>query len=674
MTLQPPPGLASFPRPIREIEKLWIPLSDGSRLAARAWLPEDAERDPVPAILEYLPYRKRDGTAWRDALTHPYLAGHGYACVRVDMRGNGESDGLMQDEYLPQEQDDALEVVAWLAAQPWCSGSVGMMGISWGGFNALQVAMRRPPALKAVVTLCSTVDRYADDIHYKGGCLLNENLGWAGTMLAYSSRPPDPLLVGERWRPMWLDRLVHEPVLVHTWLRHQTRDAYWRHGSACEDWGAIEAPTLAVGGWHDAYRNAVPQLVRHLRAPVKGIVGPWLHKYPHFAVPEPRIGFLQEALRWWDRWLKGRENGVEGDPAYRAYLMASERPAGFQASRAGRWVAEPCWPSPNVETRILHLNHYGYGHSPGRETRLSVCSPQTLGLASGEYCPIWLGPELPLDQRADDGGSLCFDGEPLEGSLEILGAPAVELEVAVDRPWAFLAVRLNDLFPDGTSARITYGVLNLCHRESREHPSPLVPGRRYRVRVELDHVGYTVPPGHRLRVAVSTTYWPLLWPSPAPVTATVTTGTSRLELPVRQGDLLPAPAFPPPEAAPELQLEQLRPPSHVRRAEHDVGTGRHRLAIVDDLGETRDPGHGLVTGEVGREVWTIREGDPLSAHGETHWTETLSRDGWGVRTETMSSLTCDAESFHVRARIEAYEGDRLVYERDHATSVPRVMV
>jgi putative CocE/NonD family hydrolase len=674
VTLEPLRTIADFRHPVREIENAWIPLSDGCRLAARLWLPEDAEAAPVPAILEYLPYRKRDGTAWRDALTHPYVAGHGYACVRVDMRGNGDSDGLMLDEYLPQEQDDALEVIAWLAAQPWCTGAVGMMGISWGGFNALQVAMRRPPALKAIVTLCSTVDRYADDIHYKDGCLLGENLGWAATMLAYSSRPPDPLLVGERWRPMWLNRLAHEPVLIDTWLRHQTRDAYWRHGSVCESWGSVEAATLAVGGWNDAYRNAVPQLVRNLRCPVKGITGPWLHKYPHFAVPGPRIGFLQEMLRWWDRWLKGIDTGVERDPAWRVHLMASEPPRAAYEVRAGRWVGEPAWPSPNIEPRILHLNHDGLGPFAGREVSRSVCSPQDTGLAAGEYCAIWLGPELPLDQRGDDAGSLCFDSEPFAEPLELLGAPAVELELSSDRPWALVAVRLNDLFPDGTSARISYGVLNLCHRDGHEDPRPLVPGQGYRVRVELDHAGYILAAGHRLRLAVSTTYWPLLWPSPEPVTLTVMTGRSRLELPVRHGDPLPPPAFARPEAAAEQRRQELRPASHIRRVERDLGTGRTRLAIVDDFGQQRDLAHGLVTGEVGREAWSIREGDPLSARAETHWTETLARDGWQVRTETMSALTCDAHTFRIRARIEAYEGERLVYERDHETAVPRVMV
>ncbi|MDP4623047.1 MAG: CocE/NonD family hydrolase, partial [Hydrogenophaga sp.] len=214
MNLAPVQTLHTFPREVQEIENRFLTLSDGTRLAMRLWLPTDATDHPVPALLEYLPYRKRDGTVVRDALTHPYLAGHGYACVRVDIRGNGDSDGLMDDEYTPQELSDALEVIAWLSAQPWCSGKVGMFGISWGGFNALQVAALRPPALAAIVTLCSTDDRYEDDIHYTGGTLLNENMGWAATMLAYSSRPPDPLIVGDRWREMWLARLEHEPFLI----------------------------------------------------------------------------------------------------------------------------------------------------------------------------------------------------------------------------------------------------------------------------------------------------------------------------------------------------------------------------------------------------------------------------------------------------------------------------
>src|SRR5215467_10066244 len=200
--------VSEFPHSVRVIENAWIPLADGTRLAARLWLPEDAERNPVPALLEYLPYRKRDSFRLRDAPMHGYLAGHGYGCARVDIRGTGDSDGLIADEYTKQEQDDALEVIAWLARQPWCSGAVGMFGISWGGFNALQVAARRPPALKAVIAVSTTHDRYTDDVHWCGGCVFEPMLDWATTMLAYNARPPDPLVVGEGWRDLWLARLV----------------------------------------------------------------------------------------------------------------------------------------------------------------------------------------------------------------------------------------------------------------------------------------------------------------------------------------------------------------------------------------------------------------------------------------------------------------------------------
>jgi putative CocE/NonD family hydrolase len=262
-----------FPRAVRLIDNAWIPLSDGVRLAARIWLPAEAEADPVPAVLEYIPYRKGDGTAVGDSTRHTYFAGHGYASVRVDMRGSGDSDGILLDEYLSQEQDDALEVIAWLASQPWCTGALGMMGISWGGFNSLQVAARRPPALKAIITVCSTDDRYADDVHYIGGCLLGiEMLSWASTMLAFNARPPDPAVVGERWREMWLERLEKTPPFVEAWLSHQRRDAYWKHGSVCEDYAAIECPVYAVGGWADAYTNAVLRLLAGLSCPRKGLI------------------------------------------------------------------------------------------------------------------------------------------------------------------------------------------------------------------------------------------------------------------------------------------------------------------------------------------------------------------------------------------------------------------
>src|SRR3954454_17744044 len=166
------------------IEHVWIPLADGARLAARVWLPADANSAPVPAILEYLPYRLSDGTAEWDHAQMNHLARNGYAGVRVDIRGSGNSDGRLTDEYAPQEQADALEVLRWIAAQPWCDGAIGMTGASWGGFNGLQIAAHAPPELKAVASYFASDDRYADDVHYRGGCVLGmDMLQWSVSMM-----------------------------------------------------------------------------------------------------------------------------------------------------------------------------------------------------------------------------------------------------------------------------------------------------------------------------------------------------------------------------------------------------------------------------------------------------------------------------------------------------------
>ncbi len=653
-------------RRVVETQDMGIVMPDGCRLSARVWMPEDAGSEPVPAVLEHLPYRKRDGTTARDALSHPWMAARGYAMVRVDMRGNGDSEGLMADEYTQQELDDAVAVINWLAEQPWCNGNVGMQGISWGGFNSLQVAAMQPAPLKAVITLCSTVDRYADDIHYKGGCLLNENFGWGSTMWAYSSRAPDPALRPDDWREIWLERLENEPFLAAEWLKHQRRDAYWKHGSVCEDFDAIKAKVLAVGGWGDAYKNAVPQLVEKVGA--KGIVGPWVHKYPHFAVPEPRIGFLQEAQRWWDKWLKGIETGVEADAPYRAYVMDGLRPKPWYDVRPGRWSARR---GPATDHAQMGFGAQGtLGKAGAFETR--VASPAHCGLASGEYCAIWLGPELPGEQRGDDAFSACFTGTPLQDDLEIIGAPKVRLKLSCDKPQGQICVRLNHIHPDGASARISYGVLNLSHRMSHEHPEPMVPGQVEQIELTLDHIAYKLPKGHRLSVAVSSAYWPLLWPSPEAAELTLSGGVLDLPLsPAGQGDEC---SFEPADSAPPWQIEELRAGSNARKFEHDMVTGVISLIIEDDFGKRRDSDHGLVSGGCARERWSIHPDDPLSASAQTHWTEEMEREGLALRTETYATMRSDAENFYLTGRLEVYENNVLIYERDVTETVLRDML
>ncbi|MEI6619064.1 MAG: CocE/NonD family hydrolase [Betaproteobacteria bacterium] len=666
--------IRQFPRKVREIAHQIIPMPDGVELSARIWLPKDAAKNPVPAILEHLPYRKRDGTIVRDALTHPYLAGHGYACIRVDMRGNGDSQGLMDDEYSEQELQDAESVIAWLRAQPWCTGRIGMMGISWGGFNSLQVAARQPEGLEAIITLCSTDDRYTDDIHFKGGCLLSENMGWSATMFGYSSRAPDPALVGKAWRAMWLERLKAEPLLAVDWLKHPHRDAYWKRGSVNEDIGAIKAAVLAVGGWNDAYTNAVPRLVGTVRSPVKGIIGPWAHKYPHFAVPEPRIGFLQEALRWWNRWLKDAPTGVEQEPAFRTYIMQVQRPGASVTHIGGRWVGDSAWPQAAQDQRLF-LNAHGLASQSAPKAKLTVRSPQHTGADSGEYCIIWLGPEFPGDQRQDDSGSLTFDGAALKQDIDLVGAPVLTLQLSVDQPVANVAVRLNSIWPDGAVSRLTYAVANLTHLHgtaSHEQPQALEPGKVYTVRIQLDDVAYRVPKGHRLRVSLSTSYWPLIWPAPQPVTLTVHSGASHIDLPVRakkRGEK--APQFAPPEAAAPVRLKTVDAPWNKREVRIDQATGKRRMLIEDDFGRSTDLEHGLTTWGRGRESYSILPEDPLSARQECHWSMETSRGNWVTRTETYSSMRATATHFHITGRLEAYEGKKQILVRHWDEKVKR---
>lgn len=657
------------PAAVRVIEHEPITLRDGVRLSARIWIPKTASvREPVPAILEYIPYRKDDDTLPQDTLRHAYFAAAGYASVRVDLRGSGSSEGLLADEYLPLEQSDGLEVIAWLAAQPWCTGAVGMIGYSWGGFNGLQIAAHRPPALKAIVTAYSTDDRYADDCHYLGGCVLSSDmLKWASVMLAYNGRPPDPRFAGPEWRERWLARLAGTPPFGATWLAHQRRDSYWKQGSVAEEYAAIECAVLAIGGWADAYTNAVPRLLEHLRCPRKGIIGPWGHMFPHAGVPGPAIGFLQECVRWWDRWLKDVDNGIDDEPLLRAWMQEPAAPARFHAVRPGRWIAEETWPAASVREQTWTLGE------PGEQR--SILGSQACGASAGVWCANGLPDELPDDQRDDDAKSLAYDLPVLESRVEILGRPIVHLSVASDRPLALVAARLCDVAPDGTSALVSWGMLNLTHRCGDESPEPLEPDRFYDVSIPLKVVGQAVEAGHRLRVALSPTYWPHAWPSPEPVRLTVRTDgdSGSLVLPLRE---TPAAGeatvvFEPPVSAPPLDVEVIEAP-HRKRAvtrEAEVTTTRDQEGY-----RHRIVGTGTLVGYAATDTWTISEGDPLSAREVCERECELSRPGWDTRVETRSEMSSTAQEFVLTDTVRALESGEVVFERTTHTRIPRDLV
>ncbi|MDV7144837.1 CocE/NonD family hydrolase [Tropicimonas sp. TH_r6] len=664
-----------FPRKTREIENCWIPMPDGTKLAARIWLPEDAEADPVPAILEYLPYRKRDGTVARDQLTHPYFAGHGYAGVRVDMRGTGDSEGVCLGEYLLQEQVDCLAVIDWLAAQPWCSGKVGMIGISWGGFNGLQLAARRPPALAAVITLCSTDDRYADDIHFMGGCLLTDKLAWGGTAFNIANTPPDPAIVGPRWREMWLERIEQNGLWMLDWFRHQRRDDFYAHGSVCEDYSDIEIPIYAVGGWEDGYPNAIFRLLENLPGPRKGLVGPWGHKYPHFARPAPRIGFLQECLRWWDQHLKGIETGIMDEPMLRAWINEPFAPDGDYSDRQGRWVAEPGWSGAARDSRMLYLSEGALADTPGTDP-IPVASPETAGWTAGTWCGYGAVPDRALDQTGEAGLMTAFETPPMKEEMELLGFPVFEAEITSATPQANLAVTLSLVAPDGRATLLSYGVLNLNHRKSHAAPEPMPAGNAEPVAVHLNVCGQHIPRGHRIRLALSSAYWPVIWPSRQPADLVIHPGSARIVLPLRppramDADLLP---FQPSESAEPL-VSTTHGDGFYRRDRHiDMLTGIETNERESDTGLETHPHTGLTLQSTNTDSFRIHPDDPNSATGTSRWRQSYARGDWLAELETTVTVTASRDVWRIEANLVARDAEGLVAERNWAEDIPRDMV
>jgi putative CocE/NonD family hydrolase len=661
-------------------ENQWIGLDDGCRLAARAWLPANAIEQPVPAILEFLPYRKRDFTRARDEPIHRYFAQCGYASIRVDLRGSGDSEGLLLDEYSEQEHSDGVEVIAWLARQGWCSGDVGMFGISWGGFNSLQIAARRPPALKAIMSLCAADDRYADDAHYMGGCLLTENLQWGAIFMQNQALPPDPEIVGASWREQWRQRLENLPNFPELWMRHPWRDDYWSAGSVRDHIERITVPVYAIGGWADGYSNAVPRLLQTLKSPCKGLVGPWAHTFPHNGIPGPAIGFLQEAVRWWDRWLKGQMNGIDDEPVLRVWMQESVKPEPQYAEMPGRWIAEPTWPSPQIETRVLYLTSGGLESTADDPYQCVVSSPQTCGIRGGEWCAFGSDGEMPRDQRPDDGFSLTFDTRRLKERTEILGAPVLRLDLSADQPVGNVIVRLCDVAPDGSSLRVTYGILNLAHRDGHASPSAMQAGESYGVTVVLNDIAHAFPAGHRIRVALSTAYWPVIWPSAAKVILKMTTCSSQLELPVRrprpEDDDLPL--FEEPDRAAAANVNKLRPHRFRRRLLSDLTSNVLRYELdgteFDDASVVHLEDIDLTVGYTMNKRFEIQEDDPLSAVESIEQRSLLQRGPWKVVLQTTMTLTADQDNFKLCGRLQADEGDEIFVVRDWDVTVPRMLV
>ena len=659
---------------IKIIEHIWIEMSDGVRLSAKIWLPVNANNEPVPAILEFIPYRKRDAYALRDHANHAWMAAHGYACIRPDMRGHGDSEGIMLDEYSPREQQDSVEVIEWLAKQKWCSGNVGMMGLSWGGIASMQAAIKNPPALKAIIPVGASLDRYYDDGGYLMGGYPGQGLGWGGVMFGYCIRPPDPEIVGSSWRDMWFERLEKTPMFAEKWLSHQLRDETWVQGSVCENFDNIKVPVLGVSGWNDCWPNTMIRLLENINAPCQVVSGAWAHVYPNLGGPGPMIGFLQLALEWWDHWLKGIDNEVMNKPAFIAFLQDSHSPDPNPSERPGRWVGETGSPTKNVLTKRLNL-------APGAlletkceaESFVNIFSPLRIGLKTGEYMPISGPAELPQDQSADDALSVCFDYEQLTEPLDLLGTTLLYLRASSDCPCGLIAARLCDVAPDGTSTLISYGILNLKQRNGREALAEVTPGESMDVVIRLNDVGWSLKPQHKVRLALSSQLWPMAWPLAERATIKLDIAHCYLDLPIRQANAdgeIKTP-FGPPLAADSPVHEIVLPPEASRQIHNDIEKGEIVYEIKVDGGKTKFEATSLTYGSKNSQKYTIIEGDPLSACIEYQSSFSFLREDWDIKTQSKLVATCDASSFILKGHIAGFENDKQVFARNWDVKIPR---
>jgi uncharacterized protein len=549
---------ASEPR--HEVET-WLGVSivarDSVELSANLWLPVPMREVPdarFPAVLEMIPYGKDNWRRNADIARGTYLARRGYALCRVDVRGTGSSGGVALDEYTETETRDGYDVVEWLAAQPWCTGAVGMWGISYGGFTSIQVAKLRPPHLRAIVPIQATDDRYLTDVHYIGGCVTASELSqYAVSQVAMNAMPPDPAIRGTSWRADWLARLEATPPWLFEWLRQQHDGPYWRPGSLAPDYGAIDAAILNIGGWMDSYVDAALRMQAACSAPSRTIVGNWVHGLPASTSPGPNLDELHELVRFFDHWLKDIPNGADEEPPIVWFERQYAEPEPFPASLPGRWRAAAAYPHPEVLARSWS---FGGGSLPlhGRliadasrpaDDAAQAAEPQgadhyrhraTVGTGASLSWGAGGPPNgLARDLRPDESLGPTYTSEPLEAPVEILGVPEVILRLAVSAPVATAVVRLTDVAPDGTSAQVSAGILNLTHRHSHERPEPLAPGSVEEVHVPLRPAGYRFLTGHRIRVSVASSAWPVVWPSPYPATFELHRGPgtpSRLILPV----------------------------------------------------------------------------------------------------------------------------------------------
>lgn len=670
---------ASEPRHRVEVRRdVRIPVRDGLELSANLWLPQPTEATPVarfPAILEMIPYRKDDWRWANDEARGQWLAARGFAVCRLDVRGTGSSPGIALDEYTAQETLDGYDAVEWLAAQPWSNGNVGMWGISYGGFTAIQVAMLRPPHLRAIVPVYASDDRYTDDVHYIGGCVTASELSqYAVSMIGSNALPARPAYRGEAWEREWHERLEKTPVWLFEWLRQQLDGPYWRQGSLAPGWKTLVVPVFLIGGWMDGYVNSALRMLENCRnAPRRALIGNWVHALPDEAYPGPDIDWLHEVVRFFDHWLKGVENGVMDEPALTYFERDYAPPEAFPAAWPGRWRSEPLT-MPGGPIRVLHLSPAGglTASRPAAGTATFTHRP-TIGTASSlSWGAGWPPNGLARDLRPDEALLPGWTSAPLAEAVYLFDRPLAQLAISSTMPVATAVVRLSDVAPDGTIAQVTAGIQNLTHGLGRE-PQPLAAGEIVDVPIFMRATGYRFVPGHRIRLSVASAYWPVIWPSPYPGELTVHLGRSYLMLPTVPAEArLPTPTLrTDPPGLPDVGARS-SDESAVWQIQRDVLAGSVTVTTGSGEAVTLPDGTSLYSSELLE--MTASDGDPAHARMRTEVVYRLDQDGRAISVRANGLMTSTETEFDLSVDLDVTLDGSPFHHGNWAETIPRKLV
>jgi putative CocE/NonD family hydrolase len=654
------------------LEEAWIPMRDGVRLAADLWRPKgpgDGGRFPV--LLEYLPYRKTESRGDRYSL-YAYFARRGYVVARVDIRGTGNSEGmLIPYEYSEIEQRDGEDVIAWLARQSFSNAKVGMFGISWGGFNSIHMAMRNPPALKAIIAVDATDDLYQDDVHFMDGMMHVDS--WEMSQDLANALPGAPEY---RIDANYFAERFDTPPWMLTYKRQQRDGPFWDRTALKTRYESIRIPTFVIGGWYDGYRDSVPRMLEHLKAPVKAIIGAWNHTLPDEPYPKPGFDWRREAVRWFDRWLKGRDTGIMEEPRFAVYVRHWHPPGPYLEEAPGQWRYEDGWPVARIRERTLFPGPDGSlaeAAAPAA-TQLLRYVP-TSGVEAGGPV-MWFGDVAP-DQRPSDAFSLVYETPPLEEDLEILGFPRAMLEVSADAPQADWFARLNDIAPDGTDTLVTAAGQNGAHRVSARDPKAIEPGRRFPLEIEMHFTSWVFPKGHRVRLAVANAQWPMIWPTPYPMTTSLYLGpgASRLLLPVVPGVERPRPVYLPisigTDHLPGFETLDLGPTSgygEISSVDRNPQKGTAKV-VATSTSATRYPwGEEHDTESITHEAEDAHP-EKTSVLGEYGTTVKLADRT--LRWESRVLFRSDRENFYYSGRRRLLKDGVLVREKSWEQTIPR---